>query len=184
MADINELISENLGLVYSQLKRFGMLDDQDAESIAYEALYKAVQTYKPESGNNFSTHAVCVVSNALRGHHRYKTRKRQLQVISYYTLLHDTADDLDLVSVLHVGDTAEDIVVRSELYERVKSILRDIRDEITSPLHLSIFDLWCESDFTITQRDIAKRVGTTQTTVSVTLGKFKYKLKKELEDYL
>ena len=182
MADINELIAENLGLVYSQLRRFNMLDDQDAESLAYEALYKAIETYNPESGNNLSTYAVCVVSNALRSHNRYKNRKRQLQLISYNTVLQD--EESELIDLLRVGDTAEDVIVRNELYERVNSTLSIIRSEITSPLHLSIFDTWYDNEFNITQTEIAKLVGTSQATVSATLGKFKYRIRKELEDYL
>lgn len=184
MADINELISDNLGLVYSQLRRFNMLDDQDAESLAYEALYRAIQTYNPDSGNTFSTYAVCVVSNALRGHLRTKNKKRQIQSVSYFTLLKDNEEDGHLLDLLHVCDTAEDAVVRSELYERVASALSAVREEITTPLRLKIFDAWCESEFTITQKDLAKQIGTSQTTVSVALGNFKHKLKKELEDYL
>lgn len=184
MADINELIAENLGLVYSQLRRFNMLDDQDAESLAYGALYKAIQTYNPESGNTLSTYAVCVVSNALRGHLRTKNKKRQIHAISYFTLLKEDEADGHLLGLLHVCDTAEDVVVRSELYERVASALSTVREEITSPLRLEIFDTWCASEFTITQKELAKQLGTSQATVSVALGNFKYKLKKELEDYL
>lgn len=184
MADINELISENLGLVYSQLRRFNLLDDQDAESIAYEALYKAISTYNAESGNNLSTYAVCVVSNALRGHLRTKNKKRQIRAVSYHALLHDNEDDGDFLRLLQVDDTAEDAVVRSELYERVRSALCSVRADITSQKRLDIFDAWRDSEFTISQREIAKRLGVSQTTVSTALSNFKYKLKKELEDYL
>lgn len=184
MADINELISENLGLVYSQLRRFNLLDDQDAESIAYEALYRALQTYKPESGNTIATYAICVVSNALRGHLRTKNKKRQVYTISYHTPLQDNEEDGHLIDLIGFGATAEDNLLQSELQERVHNALSNARAELTTPLRISIFDMWVDSDFTISQREIARRLGTSQTTVSLAISNFKYKLKKELEDYV
>lgn len=184
MADINDVIAENLGLVYTQLRRFGLTDDQDAESLAYEALYKAIQTYDAGTGNNLSTYATCVVSNALRGHVRTKKKKRQIQQISYYTLLHEDEEDGYLLNMLHEAETAEEAIIRIELQSRLAAALDKVREEQTSDLRVEIFDIWRESNFTIHQKEIAKLVGVSQATVSIALGNFRYKLKQELEDYV
>ena len=50
MASIDSLIEQNKGLVYKQLHRFNLIDDHDAESLAFEALSKAISTYNSNAG--------------------------------------------------------------------------------------------------------------------------------------
>ena len=64
--DINDQIAENTGLIYKQLAAFNLLYDQDAESFAYEALYRAITTYNKSAGTAFSTYAVPMISGEIK----------------------------------------------------------------------------------------------------------------------
>lgn len=181
---INDRIAANTGLVYQQLARFQMLQDQDAESFAYEALYRAVITFDESSGNTFSTYAVCCISNALRKHLRTFSRKRQLDVISYHTpIAEDNENDaLYLIDVL--TSAVEDVETTFFADEECKKILNafNAERELLSPLHRKIIDVFYESDGNMSQRDIGKRVGTSQVTVSTAIRQFRHRLKNRLEE--
>lgn len=181
--DINDQIAANLGLVYQQLNRFNLANDQDAESFAYEALYKSILTYDKSTGNAFSTYAVCVIANTLRKHLRTLNKKRQLDVISYD--ISDGYDDSDgtfLDSLKHVEDT-ESIVMFHEFSEEVEAAFNRVYDAL-SDTHKKIIDFWYESNYKVTQSEIAKTLHISQPTVSKVLSSFKYKLKLELEEYM
>ena len=81
--EVNDKIAANTGLIYKQLTAFNLLYDQDAESFAHEALWRAVKTFDESAGVAFSTYAVCCINNELRKHLRTLNRKRQLDVVSY-----------------------------------------------------------------------------------------------------
>ena len=126
--DINDQIAANLGLVYQQLNRFNLREDPDAESFAYEALYKSILTYDKSTGNAFSTYAVCVIANTLRKHLRTLNKKRQLDVISYD--ISDGYDDSDgtfLDSIKHAEDT-ETTVMFHEFSEEVEAAFNRVHN--------------------------------------------------------
>ena len=181
--DINDQIAANLGLVYQQLNRFNLREDPDAESFAYEALYKSILTYDKSTGNAFSTYAVCVIANTLRKHLRTLNKKRQLDVISYD--ISDGYDDSDgtfLDSIKHVEDT-ESTVMFHEFSEEVEAAFNRVHGALNDN-HKKIIDLWYASDYKLTQSEIAKTLGLSQPTVSKVLSSFKYKLRLELEEYM
>lgn len=182
--DINDKIAENKGLVYQQLARFNLTYDQDAESYAYEALYKAVITYDASTGTVFSTYAVCVIANALRKHLRTLNKKRQLDVISYYDPITADANADELLEVLpaHDGD-AESMVMFRELSEAVRAAFSKVLKTLT-PLQQDVINAWYASDCKMTQSDLAKALHTSQPTISKALSVFKYRLKVELEEYM
>lgn len=181
--DINDQIAENLGLVYQQLRRFKLLDDPDAESFAYEALYKAVLTYDESTGYAFSTYAVCIIANALRKHLRTLNKKRQLHVISYEEPLDRHTDEGHLVDVLVHAEDTESQIMRNELHEVSMEAFDEILETL-SDRHRLIITKWYESEFKLTQTEIAKALGISQATVSKALSAFKHKLKVRLEEYL
>ena len=184
MQDVNKQIKNNLGLVYQLLNKFELAEDQDAESIAYEALHKSILTYKQTRGNAFSTYATCVISNALRGHLREKNKKRQLQCISMYTPISQEEDTGYLIDTIGTLDSTEDIICAKELKEAAYDAIGRLLEEMTSDNQKKIIIMWLESSGSATQKEIAKAVGVTQAAVSRYISSFKYNLLLELEDFL
>lgn len=181
--DINEQIAENAGLIYKQLSSFNMLFDQDAESFAYEALYRAITTYNSNAGTAFSTYAVCCINNALRKHLRTLNRKRQLDVVSCFEPISASEDSDCLIDTLVHPDDAESVVLFRELTGVVREALIKVLSNST-PMHRKIIQLWYESDCNMPQREIAEALSITQPTVSKAISIFKHKIKLELEEYL
>lgn len=184
MNDVNDRIAANTGLVYQQLTRFQMLNDQDAESFAYEALYRAVITFDESSGTTFSTYAVCCISNALRKHLRTFNRKRTLDVISYHEPIATEydGDDIYLIDVLaNTVDDAETSFIRNEECTRIYRAFEAER-ALLSPLHRKIIDIFYESDGKMPQKEVGVRVGTSQVTVSRAISQFRHRLKNRLEE--
>ena len=183
MADLNDFISENLGLAYQQLGRFGLLDNPDAESYAFEALFKAAKTYKPETGYAFSTYAVCVISNDIRRYLRSANKKRQITWLSYDAPINDE-EDKTFVDILVGPDTTESYTLNKELRSYIADALRNVYDDLTNESHKKIFEIWYASEFSCKQGDIVKCTGLSQPYVSRVLSSIKYKLRLELEEYL
>lgn len=184
MANIDDIIQENIGLVYSQLNRFNLVSDQDAESFAYEALYKAAVTYDAQSGTKFSTYAVCCISNAIRLLIRHRSRKRQLSEVSYNTPVNEDEESLDFIDIIVCNNSAEDAILNKELGSRILAALRIVYGSLSSDTAKRIFIMWYKSDFRETQQSIAATLKISQPAVSRHLGIIKYKLRQELEDYL
>lgn len=63
--DIDELLIEHKGLVYFILSKLRQLDNPDAESAAWEALWDAINTFSVYSDTSFSTYACTVIRNAV-----------------------------------------------------------------------------------------------------------------------
>lgn len=181
--DINDKIAANKGLIYQQLARFNLTYDQDAESYAYEALYRAIITYDEKAGAVFSTYAVCVIANALRKHLRTLNKKRQLDVVSYNGTASTDSDADDMIVILPDGVDAEAVV----LFKELKGVVRDAFYKVLSAmpeLQRQAIIMWYNADCKLTQTELAKALRTSQPTVSKALSVFKYRLKLELEEYM
>lgn len=184
MADINDVIEANLGLVYQQLHRFNLADEPDAISYAYEALYKAAKTFDTSAGTAFSTYAVCVIANDIRRYLRTLYRKRQLTVVSYDEPVYSNdGNEATLLDTLSGPDNAEDHILSEELRVEIAEALNRVYDSLAADGHRRIFEVWRESDFEAKQKDIAQLTGFTQPYVSRVLSIIKYKMKVELEGY-
>lgn len=181
--DINDMIAKNKGLVYKQLHAFQLLYDQDAESFAYEALYNAILTYNKDAGIAFSTYATCVINNALRHHLRSLNKKRQLDVISYYTPLSpDDEDSACLVDVLVHPDDAESILIDKESRAIINKAFSE-EYKLLPDKHKKVAYLFFAVG-NMTQQDIAKSAGITQATVSKIISAFRHRLKIRLEELM
>lgn len=181
--DINDKIAANAGLVYQQLARFKLTEDQDAESLAYEALYRAVLTFDEKTGNAFSTYAVCCISNALRKHIRHINRKSQLSVISYDELLPGDDQNACILDMIVCANDAETEVLFAEFSDFVKCAWIRVYNGLVDN-HRSAIRLWYLSGYKMTQREIADSLRISQATVSRALNIFKHRLKLELEEYM
>lgn len=180
--DINDKIAENTGLVYMQLTAFNLRYDQDAESFAYEALHRAIITFKPDNGVAFSTYAVCCINNELRKHLRTLNRKRQLDVVSYDAPAYITEDAPCLVDTLEHPSSVEQAFLSEEAS---RNILAAFKTEynLLEPKHQRVIRMFYGYEGDRTQREIATAVGVTQATVSRIVSAFKHRVKLRMEEY-
>lgn len=181
--DINEKIARNKGLIYKQLHSFQLTYDQDAESTAYEALYNAILTFDEKAGTAFSTYATCVINNALRHHLRSLNKKRQLDVISYYTPLSpDDEDSACLVDVLVHPDDAESTLIDKESRVIINKAFSEEYTLLSEKHKKVVYLFFIAGD--MKQQDIAKASGVTQATVSKIISAFRHRLKIRLEELM
>lgn len=186
MADLNKVISDNTGLVWQQLHRFKLANDPDAESFAFEALFKAAETYDDKTGTAFSTYATCVIANSIRMHLRSINKKRQLIVVSYNAPAFPGSEDetTELVDTLVGPCTAEDAVLAGELRGRITAGLKQAYSDLSTETQRRVFDTWKDSCFKASQSDIARQLGISQATVNRVVSIVRYKIRQQLEDYL
>ena len=62
-SDVDELLHQHKKLVYHILKCTGMLNNSDAESLAWEALWDAINLFDIYSTTKFSTYACTIIHN-------------------------------------------------------------------------------------------------------------------------
>ena len=184
MANIDKIIENNMGLVYKQLHRFHLVNDDEAYSLAMEALWQAVETFDVTKGFQFSTYASVCIYNAIGRYIRHKNRKRQLEIISYNAIVDDNDGDTEFEYFF--GDLTDDPEKRVLLKELDVFIKQSISEEYfkLSGNSRIVIGAWIASDYKVKQGELAKATGIAQPTVSRILSAFKYKLKKRLEDYL
>lgn len=176
------LIQKHSGLVYNQLHKFNLIHDQEAESIAYEALYKALSNFDVKMGNKPSTVATIYIYNALGSYIRTLNKKRVLQVISYNNVAYeDDNGKHEFVDMLATPDNVEDKYIHKELQSYTRAAFNELYDMLTNEKHKSIIKAWNESDFEATTVEISKQIGISQSYVSQVINNFKFKMKKKLE---
>lgn len=174
------LIKTHSGLVYSQLHRFNLIQDPEAESIAYEALYNALTNFDESKGNAISTVATVYIYNALGSYLRTLNKQRQLQTVSYHNIVDD--DGNEYVDTIATDTDIERDYVNREVGNIALKEFYTQYDKLANEKHKAILRLWRESEFSAQTTDIAKQTGVSQSYVSQVINNFKYNLKKKLED--
>lgn len=181
--DIDNLIADNMGLVYLQLHKFGRAYDDEAFSFAMEALMNAARTFDASKKVKFATYASVCIYNAVACYLRKLTSSKQLDVVSYEDTLVDTPD-VTIFETLASDEMVEDNLLQDELASRVRQAIEKVISETSSDAAKAVIRYWRDSEFIATQCEIAKAIGVAQPTVSRVLSAFKYKVRLELEDYL
>lgn len=177
------LIRTHSGLVYNQLHKFKLIQDPEAESIAYEALYNAIVKYDASKGAKLSTVATVYIYNALGSYIRSLKSKRKIDTISYNNVIYrDDKGDHELVEVLPSDKNIERDYIHSEVCLHAMSVFDELLAELTNDKHKLILTEWKKSEFSAQTKDIAPTVGVSQSYVSQVINNFKFKLKKKLED--
>lgn len=177
---MNTLIQTHLGLVYSQLRKFNLKQDNEAESIAYEALYNAIQNFDASKGNAISTVATVYIYNALGSYVRTLNKQRQIQTISYNNIVDE--DGNEYVDTIATETSIERDYIAKEVGKIALAEFTKQYDKLTNETHQAILKIWYESEFTAKTTDIAEQIGVSQSYVSQVINNFKYNLKKKLED--
>jgi DNA-directed RNA polymerase specialized sigma subunit len=175
---IEELIVLNYGLMQKQIKKFGMYNDPDALSFAYESLYKAIITYNVENKHKFSTYATVCIYNRLGSYVRSIKTQIVLNTLSYESTVSE--DGKTLLDTFESKSTADGELLSEcgiqDVYEAIDYCIRST----TNPLHRMIVSIWVETDFKASYTSIAKAAGCTQSYVSQVIRIFKSTLKKKL----
>lgn len=179
MANIDKMISENTGLVYAQLNRFGFRDDQDAESAAYGALHKAAITYKPDKGVEFSTYATCCIYNALAGRLRSIKSQQSVEVVSLSDPVGFEEGNATRLDKICVDNSVESTFINKEKSILLWQAINNAKDRL-SGTSAKVIECWMQSDFTAKQKELASETGVSQSYISTALGQFKRYLREEL----
>ena len=186
--DINEAIEKNRPLVYFHLHKFGLAADPDAYSAALEALWVALKTYDESKGSKFSTYASVCIYNAIGMYLRKLKRLNSVVLVPYENgdlcRANDPLDQLIQDRLVDTSMAPAECYAQQELRSVIQKAVKKVLDESTSDTAKQILTLWIESNGTMRQTDLARRVGCAQPTVSRILSAAMYKLRKELEDYL
>lgn len=176
---IEELIVANKGLIYKQLYRFHLINDQDAYSHALFALYKAIITYDASKGAAFSNYATVCIFNALGCYIR--GIKSGIEEVSYDTMV---CEDASFINILPGPDTADGRYMTYKNIIDVYKILNEVLVRLPK-LNKQVISLWIDSEFTIGQKELAAETKCSQSYVSRILADFKKIVKNKLrEEYL
>ena len=181
--DLNTLIRTHSGLVYNQLRKFNLIQDPEAESIAYEALYNSILNFDESKGNKFSTVATVYIYNALGSYVRSLKGKRKIVTISYNNVAFtDDSEEHEFVDLLASDADVESDYIRGELLKHTRDVFNEVYASLTNEKHVAIIKLWDESDFTMSTTEISSQVNVSQSYVSQVINNFKFKMRKKLEE--
>ena len=181
--DLNTQIKKHSGLVYSQLHKFHLKGDPDAESIAYEALYNALRDYDASKGTKLSTVATVYIYNALGCYVRSLNTKRQIQTVSYNNIAYaDDSEEHEFVDLLPASANVEQDYIHKEVCRIAIETFDKLHDRLTNETHKQILTAWKESEFKAQTKEIAAMLGVSQSYVSQVINNFKHSLRKKLEE--
>lgn len=182
-SDVYRLIQQNKGLVYKQLHRFHLSTDPDAESYAYEALWHAAEDFDETKGNKFSTVATVYIYNVLCGYMRKLKAKRQLDVISYNTIVRtDDGKEHEYLELIESDMTVEKDFLDHERVRYAVECYNELFHGVKNEKHRKILAVWRKSNFTASATSIADKVKLSQSYVSQTITNFCYQMRKLMEE--
>lgn len=182
MEEIDSLIQQNIGLMVTVLKQYNLLHDPEAESIGYEALWRACANYDETLGYKRSTLIVTYLKNALGTYIRTLNKQRQIETVSYNnTAYSDDGTNHEFLELLSTGDTAESQVMKDILLRQTREVYHEEADTLVGKKR-AIVDEWERSDFEATNSTIAAATGVSQPYVNQVIATFKEKLRKRLKE--
>lgn len=150
-SDIDKLLAENKRLVYHVLKVCNVLDNQDAESAAWEALWDAINLFDIYSNNSFSTYAYTVIRNAV-----YDVLRRQRRVKEQEGPTENIDDYADKIVATDTEDIS-DGVIKKLFDDYIIGKQGKIRDVLL---------FWYSCDFEVPATQIALACGCSKSYVS------------------
>lgn len=181
--DINDLISDNIGLVYKQLTKFNLVGNDDAYSYGLEALGRAAKTYNKNKNIAFSTYASACIYNGIAMYLRDTTRYNKLPTVSYDVVICEDNGGDCFQDLLIGPNTTEQAILDRELYDYIWYAFDKKFEELPSDTARNIIQTWRDSNFEISQQELARVCNTSQPYVSRIISAFRHKFKKEMEKY-
>lgn len=163
----NELIERNMRLVAHVAKKYQNPEDEmeDLISIGTIGLIKAVETYKEDYGSRLATYAARCIDNELLMHFRAK-KKTSKEVSLYEPIGTDKeGNQIQLLDVVVSED--EDVVELLEQDRKVRRLNEIIPQTLSGrELFIIINRYGLYGKKTITQREIARKLGISRSYVS------------------
>ena len=163
----NELIERNMRLVAHVAKKYQSPEDEmeDLISIGTIGLIKAVETYKEDYGSRLATYAARCIDNELLMHFRAK-KKTSKEVSLYEPIGTDKeGNQIQLLDVVVSED--EDVVELLEQDRKVRRLNEIIPQTLSGrELFIIINRYGLYEKKTMTQREIARKLGISRSYVS------------------
>lgn len=185
MHELDDKISANKGLIFKQINKMHLFGDPEAESIGYMALYNALNTYEPDKNVALSTYATVCIYNALGVYIRELNRKRQLELVSYNApAFADSKEEFVDHLPVHIQTISpEDAHIKNEYLLFIQQVVQEELERLTNLTIRKVVKVWVMSEYTKDTKEIAKEAGVSQSYVSQVLNRFRYSLRKRLEEY-
>lgn len=161
-----QLIIKHEGLVYYTLDMLNCKYSDEAISIGYEALWRAIETFNENYGTKFSTYAVTCIRNAI-----WDMYRAQKEIDDHEFFLEDLQRELGRCdpALDSPEPTERHLIVQEAVDETLKKLSGKKRQIVVT---------WIGSMMSATA--IAQEVGCSQSYVSQIIGQAKYMIKKEL----
>lgn len=154
---IENLIKENIGLVYTIVSRFSVsqFDKDDLVQAGLMGLEYAIHHFQEDKGYKLSTYAVPFILGNI---------KKELKKIKFDNIFLKSKilDDYSLISTIKKEENAEEIIIQLAILEEDEQ---------------KIYHLKYQKKYT--EKAIAKIFGVNQSTISRKLKKIKEKMLKE-----
>lgn len=173
--EINSLITENIKLAYIVLNKYApkvknLIDYEELKSICLLGLTKAANTFNPDKGFAFSTYACKVISNDVLMELRSVNKLRK--TISIET---STTDNLTILDMLYSDENIENDFLLSNTVDKLRFFIKNLPKREQKIINYTIDGL--------TQVQIAKALGISQTQVSRLYNKALNTLRFDFENY-
>lgn len=178
--NIEKLIVLNKGLVFDNINSLHRRDDDMTLAVGYEALYKAILSYKPEYKVKFSTYAYKCVFNAIATHIRRETSNKETFTISLDSFYDDGYDGDKTDIAKDTVDVCEECVA----LDSVDVIMRHAESLTHAPMSdlcRKVVTAWVDSKFELTGAELADMFGCTRAAVTLHLQWFRKELKIRLD---
>jgi RNA polymerase sigma factor (sigma-70 family) len=178
--NITELLILNDRLLRKYLQKNYLEHDEEAYSYGQQALYKAIMTFEVGGNVAFSTYAYRCIFNLVGSYIRHiNSNKEKTPVVSFDQ---PTSADSDIT----IGTTlSSDIDVENDVVSdmNIKPIWQAFWAEYNSvqnPLSKQVLEKWYDSDFKMSNKELAASVGCSQSYVNRILNQFRIKMKRRL----
>lgn len=178
----HQLIEHNLRLVAHVAKKYQSSDEdmEDLISIGTIGLIKAVETFKSDRQIKLATYAARCIDNELLMYFRGK--KKTSKEVSLYEPI-GTDKEGNQINLLDIAASEEiDVIQKMEESENIKRLYR-ILPEILSEREQTVISMryGILGNDSITQREVAKKLGISRSYVSRIEKKALMKLRKRFE---
>lgn len=177
----DRLVRENVRLAYHFVHKLHLSNKDDAVDIALEGLWKAAVTYDASKGIKFGTYASVCIYNALGMYIRKMKRLGGHEVRSVDEHIFENLTLADTISDENANNP-ETLCVASECNEDLHVAIHKVINQASTDKHREVIEMWYRSGATMTQADIAKATGFSQSFVSRILSMAKHKIRLELEE--
>jgi RNA polymerase sigma factor (sigma-70 family) len=182
MEEIDCLINQNIGLMVNILKQYNLFRDPEAESIAFEALWRACEDYDESLGYKRSTLITIYVKRALGSYIRTLNKQRQIETISYNNIAYsDDGTDHEFLDLLSADESVEHQIMKDIFHQQVMEVYHEVAATLDGKKK-AIIDEWEQSEFEATNKAIADATGVSQPYVNQVVATFKQKLRKRLKE--